>query len=520
MKQKNKAVMMMILAIIGMGLSCCFFHFVTNNQIFGVQTITLNQYQQIIQDKKEKDFDISLLTYEHESIPYDQQSNTLYLSIGSSGDYKGKLIVSHGHYALAIVIPNQSMNELMEQAIPLQLIIYGNDWYFVTNIQLSSLPIVTIDTNTLIKIDSQEGKDVYSASMHLYNSNGQRKLYEVDDYDVHYHMRGNATRYNNKLSYKVEIKNKNGDKENVALLGMRKDDDWILNGMSYDASYLREAISREIWNEINPDVALHMQYVELIIDNQYLGLYALQEPLDKKQWNASEEDILIKVNDWLFDEYVSDDPNGYNNLILNDEDDKCIIDEFEFKNCSSQNYVDRLYIRNLLRYIESSETDKYLEYDWNDCINVQVFYNMVMAIDSTYKNARLLAKPMDYGYMIHRAVWDFDYNFVSDMGSDGIYQDAFIPPMYLNDPQFQKNCQQLYQRVATTIYNEKAMNQLIDNYQHVLVSSGAWQRDYNQWENQLIRWDSMNGLAAIQQLKETIINRITWLNNYYQFKGA
>ena len=142
-----------------------------------------------------------------------------------------------------------------------------------------------------------------------------------------------------------------------------------------------------------------------------------------------------------------------------------------------------------------------------------------MAIDSTYKNARLLAKPMDYGYMIHRAVWDFDYNFVSDMGSDGIYQDAFIPPMYLNDPQFQ-NCQQLYQRVATTIYNEKAMNQLIDNYQHVLVSSGAWQRDYNQWENQLIRWDSMNGLSAIQQLKETIINRITWLNNYYQFKGA
>ena len=55
-----------------------------------------------------------------------------------------------------------------------------------------------------------------------------------------YHVRGAISVTFPKKSYKVSLRTQDGEKVKENLLGLRKDDDWILNAMYTDSSYLRE----------------------------------------------------------------------------------------------------------------------------------------------------------------------------------------------------------------------------------------------------------------------------------------
>ncbi len=70
----------------------------------------------------------------------------------------------------------------------------------------------------------------------------------------------------------------NVSNNNTSLLGMPSENDWILNGLAFDPSYIRDYLSYNISRNMG-NYASHTAYCEVVINGEYVGLYVLQEKI-------------------------------------------------------------------------------------------------------------------------------------------------------------------------------------------------------------------------------------------------
>ncbi len=92
-------------------------------------------------------------------------------------------------------------------------------------------------------------------------------------------FRGSTSQDLPKKPYGLSTKQANNlANNNVSLLGMPAENDWILNSMAYDSSYIRDYISYNLSNQLEY-YASKTVYCELVINGEYKGLYLLQEKL-------------------------------------------------------------------------------------------------------------------------------------------------------------------------------------------------------------------------------------------------
>lgn len=183
---------------------------------------------------------------------------------------------------------NNSKKEIIEKNLNIIILLYNKEFYKTINLKLTLMPIINIS-------DLSE----YS-NLTLFNY--QENAYNVMSYNCNYHIRGASSKdiKNDKKSYKIEIENKNGKNKKVSFLGMNYDDDWILNPMYFDYSFMREKIGYNLWNKISK-YKINTNYVELIINNEYKGVYLLQEPVNLDTFKANKTDLLVTIKNWNSD---------------------------------------------------------------------------------------------------------------------------------------------------------------------------------------------------------------------------
>ena len=122
------------------------------------------------------------------------------------------------------------------------------------------------------------------------------------------HVRGGSSKSFDKIGYKLKLKDESGEKTNLNLLDLRSDDDWILMPLYTDESKLRDKLALDLWAEIGArdnSLSLYMgskvEYIELIVDGDYRGLYARRDAGRRhKQLNISgaKGEALFKIGDW------------------------------------------------------------------------------------------------------------------------------------------------------------------------------------------------------------------------------
>ena len=166
-------------------------------------------------------------------------------------------------------------------------------------------------------------------------------LYETDhsaDWVTRCHttsaLRGNTSLTYEKKSLRLKLKEQKEDgsfqKENKNLLGIREDDDWILNSLYADNSRIRDKLAMELWQEVgayeNPydrNFGVTGEYVEVIVNEAYAGLYLLTHPIDRKQLGmdkvstqlAAGEDVVERIykkkysSGWLSEYFVGELPD-------------------------------------------------------------------------------------------------------------------------------------------------------------------------------------------------------------------
>ncbi|HWS60969.1 MAG TPA: CotH kinase family protein [Flavobacterium sp.] len=92
-------------------------------------------------------------------------------------------------------------------------------------------------------------------------------------------IRGSSSQSLPKKGYGLTtLKADNVSNNNVSLLGMPSENDWILNGLAFDPSLIRDYLSYNLSRQIG-EYATRTVYCELVINGEYKGLYLLQEKI-------------------------------------------------------------------------------------------------------------------------------------------------------------------------------------------------------------------------------------------------
>ncbi len=116
-------------------------------------------------------------------------------------------------------------------------------------------------------------------------------------YNAAFRYRGASAQGYNKKSYAIKMREADGvTSKDVEFLGLRDDNNWILDAMAVDKACMRNRVSTDLWNDFaTPPYhkaagyekkARHGtrgEFAEVYLNGKYHGLYCLTEKMDRKQ---------------------------------------------------------------------------------------------------------------------------------------------------------------------------------------------------------------------------------------------
>lgn len=165
----------------------------------------------------------------------------------------------------------------------------------------SNLPIVIINTDGGAPV--VDDPRVLASMKIIYRGPGERN-YVTDQNNPQYlnydgridiEIRGSSSQVTPKKQYGFTTRMAdNVTNNNVSLLGMPEENDWIFNGMVFDPALIRDYLCFNLSRQIG-EYASRTAYCELIINGSYMGLYLLQEKI--KADDNRVDIVKIDVND-------------------------------------------------------------------------------------------------------------------------------------------------------------------------------------------------------------------------------
>ncbi len=149
----------------------------------------------------------------------------------------------------------------------------------------SNLPIVIINTDGGVSI--HDNPRIMADMKIIYRGEGERNYISDQNnpdylnYDgrIDIEIRGSSSTVSDKKQYGLTTRQEDGvTNNNVSLLGMPEENDWILNGMVFDPALMRDFLCFNLSRQIG-EYASRTAYCEMIINGEYMGLYLLEEKI-------------------------------------------------------------------------------------------------------------------------------------------------------------------------------------------------------------------------------------------------
>ncbi len=463
-------------------------------------------------------------------VPYEEHEERYYISKNmEETHWKGNLTASAGGAEASVAWLEDEAFSDMQSAIAsshtFQCMIYSDTGYRVADVLFTGLPVMSIEGDM-----GETGTRITLFDPVLSINGG----YQVLESNAYYNIRGNASKRFEKLGYRIELFYEDGSAgRDESLLGMRSDNDWQLKAMYSDRSKLRDKLSIELWNQIasrtetKADDGCKMEYLELLINGEYRGLYGLVEPTDYKSLGLDKNrDLIYKMaadewpNDEMFDE--SEAAQSFSCAGVNIRQ-------------STKTYYPGIWepFRTFWNsgYEMESEDDLQILYhciDRQNFIEYDLYYNVIAGMDNRFKNIIYSTVfNSDGTYTIRRVPWDQNYSWGDDFNPEvdeeidnkNIRYNQELAKRWLNEEVF-RNMQAYDETLAADMLDtwkswredflqEDIWKEYAGTQMDYLMSSGAFSRD-------TARWPDSENMEGTEEIESYIDIRFHWLDNYLQ----
>ena len=408
----------------------------------------------------------------------------------------------------------------------------GEDSYYELNLVVSGMPVMTITTEReeLQDLGDYETDPdhfyfdpdiIWYGKMQLFNPGVGVSQYEITETALRYYLRGDSSSSFEKKSYSLGLLDSKGENLDVSLLGMRSDNSWKLKNMVADTSKVREKTSCQIWEMFdltNTDVSQpgpRMEYVELIVDNDYVGFFGLVEPVDEKKLELDKNDVLYKSTNWTVPE---------------DEDIQYAIDRgWRIMSFIRIRYPDMITdyektwypMRDYLNTFYRAQSD---ERPAEDRINLSnyadaLLFNMVISgSDNHFRNLYFAADVREDGtYTMRQIPWDLDLTFGEVVGGGFkddetvIYEEGAIPYLRETDPELVGPLlQERWEECRSTFLTTENIIDMLNQNMDYIINSGAVARENERWPDYKMSTD-------LEWMEDYQIRRLEWLDGYFEY---
>lgn len=156
------------------------------------------------------------------------------------------------------------------------------EWFWTpTDLTRLNLPLMMIQTNgDTIPEDTRIVADMGM----IYNGEGilNSHLDNWNEYSgkISIEKRGESSREFRKRSYSIELQNEDGSNNNVSLLGLPEENDFVLHGPYSDKTLIKNVLTFEIYR-LTGRWAPRTRFIEVFLNGEYNGIYVLMEKVKR-----------------------------------------------------------------------------------------------------------------------------------------------------------------------------------------------------------------------------------------------
>lgn len=456
---------------------------------------TLTEFEEI------STMDLSQIAFDGERAAVDYLSNSIFISqsernTNAYDTLQGEFTSFNSGYTLAM-LDTPALHDIPEsvrRGVPLTLVILENHCYQKVNVILSTIPVMNLKFE-YETIDDQQ-RNINVGKMTLWNNYFHSASYQTVTSAAEWRVRGNSTRSYPKQPWKLNLREENGDNHHLDLLNLGSDDDWILNPLSMDDTKMKEKLAQELWkqNLSETDYNYPMssgEYVEVLINGAYQGLYLLQRRIDAKFLSLDlKSDILLKGNNI----WETEDMQEAYEIVHSSFGMQETYQKFDFA------------LKNKEQYFINEK----------NFVDMSLFLQFLSANDNYgYKNMFYLLKKSGEGYELSWIPWDTDLSLGVTWGYDydtslhQIIERRELSQIRKFSPQIDILMSRRWQEARKTVYSEKMIVSICDQIAEQLNKSGALKREEERWGKLHEENDNY------ENLRKFIMERLEFLDSYY-----
>lgn len=405
---------------------------------------------------------------------------------------------------------------------------------------------ITFTFLPLLVLQGSFGYDYAQGSMSLYSPDATEPTISL----IKAKWRGGTTNTadKHKRNYKIKPLNFKGKGQDISLLGMREDNNWILDAGQIDLFRLRNRIATEIWNDFatKPYYAskepktksgVAGKVVEVILNNEYRGIYSLTEAMDRKELKLKKYDDknqefhghLWKVSSWDKAQFWEIDKD-YDNT-----QETWHAFETKYPDIDDVNPTDYSPLYEAIDFVVNSNDETFKKevgdyFDIPVLIDYQLFLETLKPVDNNGKNMYWGIYDVAKSKKLTLAIWDLDASVGQDWHcSTPLHPDYLLPNtdlgvkdgfnLYhrlssLNVDNYNEKVASRYQELRKTYFSEENLISRYQGYYDMLVKSGAASREECKWSKDSdIGGYPLNFKSEIEYIKNWIINRLNYLDS-------
>lgn len=453
---------------------------------------------------------------------YNEKDDIYFYSIPSNFENK--------RYTIKLDLDNEYKYKILDYATNIidvdyskiyRVLIYNEKYYKEIQIQLTNLPLINITTDT--EITDNETNSIFT----YINPSNLDKVF-INNSKIK--IRGASTKNYDKKSYKVEFYNNGYDKEkNVNISNFYNGSSFVLDATYRDNSKIRNAFATQLWNLISDDfnnVNVYTEFVEVFINNEYKGVYAFSEPINRKKLSlnkSSEDDTSVVVKSSSWEVFTKKESNILDDSYLGYElKYPNAIDLFtvSWKKISNKlsNYYSNLEIYNNGKDINVEFLNTYEQiintFNLNNYIDMLLFNSFINNNDNKMiKNNYFYLKNLDSNIYIQP--WDMEFTFGLNFSHDinylfdkdiNDYNKIDLGIYHENSNEINKLIKDRYFELRENVLNEDTFNNILDNYLETL-NKGSANRDSNMWNEYDVK-------SEIEDIRYWINNRLKVYDEY------
>ncbi|MBO4837117.1 MAG: CotH kinase family protein [Clostridia bacterium] len=364
----------------------------------------------------------------------------------------------------------------------------------VLHLSLSLLPVVTVHyTGSDLYANQVPGTmTVYDPDYAAHGGSGPETTL-----DITIGYRGQSSLNYDKHNFTVHLW-KDGEKYKTSLLGMRRDDDWILCGAMNDQIRLRNTVAMQLWDEYytmpwsDRSGAIGGAFCEVYMQSRYIGLYRLTERLDRKQADIDKDNGQIVRS-------VQAEAGGVNLMDftvlgkkLPGNSELWYNMELKYPKPEDMQAQDWDMFYGFLKFVVSSDDQEFAERigQYIDIDNFAAYYVYITATGATGNMIKNLyfVMPDKVSDPLWRLIpWDMDGSFgrrndatrreVDIISSNHLFERL----VRTNAGGFCDLCREKWQQYRDTVFSYDHMMSLFREYYDALALSGVWERETAAW---------------------------------------